>query len=451
MSFGVSVGDLVAVGTLANQLWTACREASPEFQDCGNLCQEVSLVIEGCRPNNPNTILHAQDKKIISQLAESCENTLSTLKHLLQRYHSLGSTSHRVRDTLGFAYAKSDCDNIRRRLSEHLLVINTFLTGRQVTAPDSAEDVSPELFFALFTLLHDQTLVSPAINSSANLDLDDETNWQAFRARVIAKADIEGDYLDQKRSYVKVCVKKFVEDRAKVAKSGANADSTSTSSEIITSIIRQGSTSNDVEVQIPAPAKPKGRYNPWAIPWFTAIGCRHLQAVAVGFDDLIKEPPCIWRYSKEEEWLCLLPEGWSRTPTMILRDDTLNPAYYYSYNNLSCQKDNRPKTSRGYFYDCPFSSDKEISLGDWKLGYDPITFKSSWWIHDGSIVRTRRIPPSKSRFEMAIGMPPQMYPHIGLVSTLFPTNSLILTIFQDFYQSKILYLGTSPTISLEIW
>ena len=309
MSFGFSVGDLIAVGTLANQLWTACREASPEFQECGNLCQEVSLVIEGCRPTNPNSILRVQDSKTISQLAQSCGTTLSTLETLLQRYNSLGSTTNRVRDTLGFAYAKADCDKIRRRLGEHLLVINTFLTGRQVTAPYSVENVTPELFFALFTLLHNQTLESPAIDSSATLDLEDETKWQAFRAQVIAKADIEGDYLDQKRSYVKACVQKIAKDQAKVAKSKARADGISTFSETTASPIVDVSASDSVQVRVSAPAKPKGKYNPWAIPWFSAIGIRYLQAVAVGFDYVINEPPCIWRYSKEEEWLCLLPEG----------------------------------------------------------------------------------------------------------------------------------------------
>ena len=405
MSFGVSVGDLVAVGTLANQLWTACREASPEFQDCANLCHEVSLVIEGCRPNNPNSVLRVQDSKTISQLAESCNTTLSTLENLLRRYNSLGSTTHRVRDTLGFAYAKADCDKIRRRLGEHLLVINTFLTGRQVTAPDSVEDVTPELFFALFTMLHDQTLESTAIDSSTNLDLEDEVKWQAFRAQVVAKTDIEGDYLDQKRSYVKACVQKFAKDQAKLAKPRNYTEGTSTSPDTIASPTMDVSTPDAVRVQIPTPAKPKGRYSPWAIPWFTTIGYRFLQGVAVGFDDVIKEPPCLWRYSKEEEWLCLLPEGWSRTPTMISREGKHKPAYYYSYNNLSCQRDNQPKISRAYFYDCPFSCDEHAPArghcAGWKQGYDTNTFNPSWWIMAGGVVRTRSVAPPKSRFEMA--------------------------------------------------
>ena len=79
-------------------------------------------------------------------------------------------------------------------------MINTLLTGRRVTAPDRVGEVTPELFFALSTLRHNQTLESPAIASFDDSGLEDDTRWQSFRAQVVIKADIEGGYLDQKRS-----------------------------------------------------------------------------------------------------------------------------------------------------------------------------------------------------------------------------------------------------------
>ena len=114
--------------------------------------------------NNSNNVLRVQDSKTISQLAENGDTTLSTLNNLLREYNRLGSTTHRVRDTLGFAYVKADCDKIRRQLDELLLVTNTFLTARQVSALDSVKEVTTDLFIVLLTLLHDQTLESPANN-----------------------------------------------------------------------------------------------------------------------------------------------------------------------------------------------------------------------------------------------------------------------------------------------
>ena len=73
---------------------------------------------------------------------------------------------------------------------------------------------------------------------------------------------------------------------------------------------------------------------------------------------------------------------------MISREGTLNFAYYYSYNNLSCQRDNWQKMSMAYFYDCPFSCDEHAIAnqeyrGGWQLGCNSITLKFYWWIQDG--------------------------------------------------------------------
>ena len=45
---------------------------------------------------------------------------------------------------------------------------------------------------------------------------------------MIARVDIDGDYLNQKRSHVKACVGKFSRDQAKSANSMAQSDGVST-------------------------------------------------------------------------------------------------------------------------------------------------------------------------------------------------------------------------------
>ena len=46
-------------------------------------------------------------------------------------------------------------------------------------------------------------------------------------------------------------------------------------------------------IQVVPPATPKGKYDPWEIPWFTSIGGKYLKPVEVGFDFDIQQPPCI--------------------------------------------------------------------------------------------------------------------------------------------------------------
>ena len=139
--------------------------------------------------------------------------------------------------------------------------------------------------------------------------MEERTKWRAFWARVVAGADTEGDYLNQKRFYVKTCVRKYSKDQAKRANSMAQFDDVSTSPDIIASPTVDVSTLDVVPVQISAPVKSNGTYNLWAIPWLSTICIRYLQGVAVAFDTVVEEPPCIWRYSKVEKWLCPLPEG----------------------------------------------------------------------------------------------------------------------------------------------
>ena len=145
------IGWLVGwlVYRLVNWL-VACRKASPEFQECGNLCHKVSLVIEGCRPTNPNNVLRVQDSKTISQLAESYSTTLSILRNLLQRYNSLGSTTHRVQDTLGFAYAKADCHDILH--SYYKVGLKRFFDSVRMQAADYYLITGSETPLTLFSL-----------------------------------------------------------------------------------------------------------------------------------------------------------------------------------------------------------------------------------------------------------------------------------------------------------
>ena len=398
MSFGISIGDLVAIGTLASQLSNALRGAAPEFQDCASLCEDVSLVIQACTTSRTNSPFCEKDTKTIVLLNKSCNTTLASLQTLLRKYESLGSTSHRVRDTLGFAYAKGDCDKLRRRLGEHLLVINTFLTGSPVSAPDSsADELTPELFFALFSILHEEKLKPEQAGNLLSLDIEDDSKWATVRAVVVAKADFSGDYLDQKKPYVKSCIKRIAKDQSKAA-----AAEIPVGGEALVAAQKE-----DEELPIAtrkrwviSPAKPKGNYNPRDNPWYTSIGRKWLQVVQVGFDVGIEQPPCVWGYSEDDAWLCLLPEGWSRTPTMLKRRAVLQQAYYYCFNNLSCQSGNRPRTSRAYFGYCPLSDDGSstyFGVEGWniKLGNSGSV---RVWQH-ARATQTRSLPPSGARFQ----------------------------------------------------
>ena len=362
MALPVSIGDLVAVGELAFSLYNQCRGAAEDFQDCAELCNHVNLIIQGCRPDKPDSVLREQDGKTVSLLADSCTRTLKKFEKMLQRYDSLSSANHKVRDTLGFAYSRSELDKIRRRLNEQLLIITAFTSGARVNTPTTTDEESPDLFFALYTVLKESRSALSVRESLISAQaLENEVEWKDFRDKVALRAGLTSEAVDEKKSYVTGCVKRIEQEAASsLAEQQSDTTSQPLENASASSSLVSGRTWSNKAHDVTGPAKPKGGYEPSQYPWYSAIGHLYLWKILSGFDSIFCEPLCIWNYSKDEQWLSGLPEGYSRTVTMLYRQNKLEKAYYYSYNNLSCREGNRPRTSRAYFSTCPFTCDEHL-------------------------------------------------------------------------------------------
>ena len=323
MALPFSIGDLVAVGELAFSLYNQCRGAAEDFQDCAELCNHVNLIIQGCRPDKPDSVLREQDGKTVSLLADSCTRTLKKFDKMLQRYDSLSSANHRVRDTLGFAYSRSELDKIRRRLNEQLLVITAFTSGTRVNTPTTTDEETPDLFFALYRILN-ESRSAPRVRGSLipAQDLENEVEWKGFREKVALRAGMTSEAVDEKKSYVKGCVRRIEQESASPL---AEQQSDTTSPPV------ENASESTCFISIPilpptrfnkapdgtSPARPKESYEPSQYPWYSSIGHSYLWKIHSGFDSIFCEPPCVWNYSKDEQWLSRLPEGYSRTATML--------------------------------------------------------------------------------------------------------------------------------------
>ena len=131
MSFGVIIGDFITVGTLAYQLVSACNAAPIEYHELGELCLEISTVIESCKPLDPKSVLKRQHVRTITLLSANCRATLQRLELLLGRYENLGTVQN-LGKRIGFTGTKTERENIRNRLKEHILFMGTFFSGVQV-------------------------------------------------------------------------------------------------------------------------------------------------------------------------------------------------------------------------------------------------------------------------------------------------------------------------------
>jgi hypothetical protein len=105
MSFGFGVGDFIAVGTLAKQVYDECSNAPADFKELAALCKEVHIAVRACRPNDAFRILRIQTGTSLAVLAADCHATLESLEALLSKYSKL-NTVRSIGKHMGFAMAK---------------------------------------------------------------------------------------------------------------------------------------------------------------------------------------------------------------------------------------------------------------------------------------------------------------------------------------------------------
>ena len=102
MSFGFSIGDIIAVGELAWKLYRDCyqiaRGAPQEFQilerELATLCNSLKILREEI--DNPDSILSqaGNDRiRMVNTIVDDVDVTLKRLEKVAKKYEVLGSNS----------------------------------------------------------------------------------------------------------------------------------------------------------------------------------------------------------------------------------------------------------------------------------------------------------------------------------------------------------------------
>ena len=343
MSFGFSVGDFIAVGKLAYDLTEACKNASDDYKDLGDLCRAVSFAVEACRPNDPFTVLRKQNVETISILAADCESTLNRLQDLLISHRDM-NTIRNIGRKIGFVSAKQERSDIRARLQEHLSAINTFLTGVQMETLGLTVKLVMKMLegrnegfgdASLHNLIEDPEKLDLLLN-----DFGSESK--------IAQAELR-----KNQDVVKERLKAAVDQKPQ-ARWTSLINTSSTISE-------SSSQPQDQTISAGYAKASVTTYNPAQIPWFSKDAWSWLRPVSPEESCFMewKVPSSQIRYSEQDEYLSIMPEGWAIVPTLLKRDSILEEAHFYVFNNLSFAPDNVPRTSRAYCVTNPFLSDAD--------------------------------------------------------------------------------------------
>jgi hypothetical protein len=123
MSFGV--GDFLAVGTLAWDVYRSCREAPESF---GNISLEVlSLyaVLKDAKETAFAQPLSPTRQESLNIVVDGCSSVLKDLDHLVDKYQSLGTQSKRTWDRL--RYGNEDVPELRARLISNTVLLTAWI------------------------------------------------------------------------------------------------------------------------------------------------------------------------------------------------------------------------------------------------------------------------------------------------------------------------------------
>ena len=361
MASPVSLGDLVIAGQFACKIWEACRDAGAEYDDLAQLCSEIHLTIDLCRPNERTSVLRQQESETIEVLASGIKTTLTRLEKILGSYSGINETGVRsFRGRISFSFfTKSDRDDITKSLQQKLQLLTAVLQGSSLNLQNVAVSLLLELVVEK--------------RKAGDKRLDDEaikTNSTVV-AGLIEDLGIISEHTKEKLLKDRKIGEKII--RAEIDKD-ESAEGLAKPESPVKLLEHSG------YFNAPTATKTDKFDPPKVLHWFGKIeNLFTLVTVSDAFSQLTTvwpppNPPPI-RYSQQDEWLCPFQEGWTLNRTSAERLGISEQAFYFSYNSLSCQPDRKPMTSRLYFQlyplipvsgndNMPFQRDEKTGLID---------------------------------------------------------------------------------------
>ena len=124
MSFGFSVGDFLAVGQLSWKVYKKCKDSPGSYAELSNEVGALHIVMKETEELFSQQDLTAQQENRLLACQQGCGDVLKDLDRLLVKYESLGASSRRTFDRMGFGM--QDMKDIRLRLNSNVSMLDAF-------------------------------------------------------------------------------------------------------------------------------------------------------------------------------------------------------------------------------------------------------------------------------------------------------------------------------------
>ncbi|OBT72674.1 hypothetical protein VF21_08561 [Pseudogymnoascus sp. 05NY08] len=132
MSFGYSVGDIIAVAKLANKIRQRFVDSPEQFKAIATEVRSLSIILQDADIVLPERELTGQQKAELDGIVQGCHNLLEELKITLDKYQELdsgtkGSNGRSRKVWKRLTWDQKDIEGFRGRISSNIILLNTFL------------------------------------------------------------------------------------------------------------------------------------------------------------------------------------------------------------------------------------------------------------------------------------------------------------------------------------
>ena len=124
MSFGYSVGDILAVGQLCWRVYKKCKDSPGNYAELASEVGALHNVMKETEELLSQQALTTKQGNKLLACRQGCESVLKDLDGLLVKYESLGTNSRRTFDRMGFGM--QDMNSIRLRLISNTSLLDAF-------------------------------------------------------------------------------------------------------------------------------------------------------------------------------------------------------------------------------------------------------------------------------------------------------------------------------------
>ena len=126
MSFGTSVGDILAISKLAAKVYRAYKDAPNDYKNIAEEVKSLQGIINKASQHLKSPTLSNNDRKEGQEVLKGCQSVLRDLNSLIKKYKSLASTKRRLvfkRVKLG----TKDIAALRARLTSNVTLLGIFI------------------------------------------------------------------------------------------------------------------------------------------------------------------------------------------------------------------------------------------------------------------------------------------------------------------------------------